>query len=150
MSSEGLDVIVVDDEPVVCESIAELIEHFYAWGNVYAFTDVDEAVSHCLRAPTGVGIFVVDVMLGGKSGFSFLEDIQDKYPMAQGDTIMITGHANDDVVNMCIASGVNYLLEKPIKPYALQLSVRAIVAKYLRFAKKLLEDPELAESIREF
>jgi hypothetical protein len=60
---------------------------------------------------------------------------------------MISGNASDDVVNMCLASNVNYLLEKPIKPYALQLSVRSITAKYLDFAKKLLQDSAFAESV---
>jgi len=48
---------------------------------------------------------------------------------------------------MCLASNVNYLLEKPLKPYALQLAVRAITAKYLDFAKKLLIDQRFAENV---
>jgi hypothetical protein len=60
---------------------------------------------------------------------------------------MISGKASEDVVDMCLASNVTYLLEKPVKPYALQLAVRAITAKYLNFAKKLLRDPSLAQSI---
>jgi hypothetical protein len=48
---------------------------------------------------------------------------------------------------MCLASNVNYLLEKPLKPYALQLAVRAITAKYLDFAKKLLQDQGFAENV---
>jgi hypothetical protein len=42
---------------------------------------------------------------------------------------------------------VYHLLEKPVRPYALQLAVRAIVMKYVKFAKKLLSDTELAEII---
>ena len=60
---------------------------------------------------------------------------------------LLEGNANDDVVNMCLASNVNYLLEKPLKPYALQLAVRAITAKYLDFAKKLLKDQRYAENV---
>lgn len=148
--SDGLDVIVLDDEPGVCEVISEIIKRFYTWGDVFAFTDRDEAIEYCLNREIGVAIFVVDVFLGGRSGFYFLDVISEKFFTAHGDTIMITGNASDDVVNMCVASGVNYLLEKPIKPYALQLSVRAIVEKYHRFAKKLLEDPDFADSIRKF
>jgi hypothetical protein len=48
---------------------------------------------------------------------------------------------------MCLASRVNYLLEKPIKPYALQLAVKAITGKYLNFAKKLLQDSTYAADI---
>jgi len=145
--SDGLDVIVLDDDPGICEVIAELIESFYTWGNVHYFSDPEQAMSFCLERNIGVAIFVVDVFLGGLSGFYFLDAIEGKYPTAHEDTIIISGNASDDVVNMCLASKVNYLLEKPVKPYALQLAVRAITAKYLDFAKKILQDSDFAEHV---
>jgi len=145
--SDGLDVIILDDDPGICEIIAELIDSFYTWGKVYSFSNPDEAIDFCLNRDIGVAIFVIDVFLGGLSGFYFLDAIEQKYPTAHEDTIIISGHASDDVVNMCLASNVNYLLEKPLKPYALQLAVRAIIAKYLDFAKKLLKDPGFAENV---
>jgi CheY-like chemotaxis protein len=145
--SDGLDVIVLDDDRGICEIISELIESFYSWGKVYPFSDPEEAIRFCLQRNIGVAIFVVDVFLGGLSGFHFLDAIEDKYPTAYEDAIMISGNASDDVVNMCLASNVNYLLEKPLKPYALQLAVRAITAKYLEFAKKLMEDSGFAENV---
>ena len=145
--SDGLDVIVVDDDPGICEIIAELIESFYTWGKVYSFSNPDKAIAFCLDRDIGVAIFVVDVFLGGLSGFYFLDAIEQKYPTVHEDTIIISGNASDDVVNMCLASNVNYLIEKPLKPYALQLAVRAITAKYLEFAKKLLKDERYAENV---
>ncbi len=145
--SDGLDVIVIDDDPGICEIIAELIESFYTWGKVYCFSKPDEAIAFCLNRDIGVAIFVVDVFLEGLSGFYFLDAIEQKYPTAHEDTIIISGNASDDVVNMCLASNVNHLLEKPLKPYALQLAVRAITAKYLDFAKKLLQDRRFAENV---
>jgi len=146
----GLDVIIVDDEPSVCEVIHGIIKRFYTWGDVLAITNADEAIAYCLSRDTGIAVFVVDVFLGEKSGFYLLNMIEKKFPTIYQDTIMITGNASDDVVNMCVASDVNYLLEKPIKPFALQLAVRAIVAKYLKFAKKLLQDPAFAKSVAKF
>jgi DNA-binding NtrC family response regulator len=145
--SDGLDVIVLDDDPGICEIIAELIESFYTWGKVQYFSNPNEATDFCLNRDIGVAIFVVDVFLGGLSGFYFLDAIEQKYPTAHEDTIIISGKASDDVVNMCLASNVNYLLEKPLKPYALQLAVRAITGKYLDFAKKLLQDQRFAENV---
>ncbi|HQJ09845.1 MAG TPA: response regulator, partial [Deltaproteobacteria bacterium] len=117
------------------------------WGDVTTSTDVDKAISYCLSRPGSVMIFVLDVFVGPSNGFTFLDAISEKYPNACHDTIMITGNANDDVVDMCVASGVNHLLEKPIKPYALQLAIRSIVSKYIKFAKLLLNNPEFAGSI---
>jgi CheY-like chemotaxis protein len=145
--SDGLDVIVLDDDPGICQVIAELIESFYSWGRVHCFSNPDEAITFCLDREIGVAIFVVDVFLGGLSGFYFLDAIEGTFPTAHEDTIMISGNASDDVVNMCLASNVNYLLEKPMKPYALQLAVRSVTAKYLDFAKKLMQDQRFAENV---
>ena len=145
--SDGLDVIILDDDPGISEVVSELIESFYTWGKVYSFSDPDKAILFCLERDIGVAIFVIDVFLGGLSGFYFLDAIESKYPTAHEDAIIISGNASDDVVNMCLASNVNYLLEKPVKPYALQLAVRAITAKYLDFAKKLMQDTGFAESV---
>ncbi len=145
--SEGLDVIIVDDDPSVCELIETTVKRFYTWGDVIAFNNTDEAMAYCKGREIGVAIFIVDVFLGGVSGFYFLDTIEEKFPTAHSDAIIITGNASDDIVNMCIASEVNHLLEKPIKPYALQLAVRAIAEKYLKFAKKLFQDPDFARNV---
>ena len=145
--SDGLDILIIDDEKEVCDILASHIEKFYTWGDVTTCTDVGRAISYCKSRPGSIMIFVLDVFVGESNGFLFLDAIADKYPNAYHDTIMITGNANDDVVDMCVASGVNHLLEKPVRPYALQLAVRSIVSKYLKFAKMLLNDPEFAESI---
>lgn len=145
--SNGLDVIVIDDDKGICDIIKELVESFYSWGDVISFSNADKAIDYCLQRDVGVAIFIIDVFLGGLSGFYFLDAIEKKFPSAHEDSIIISGNASDDVVNMCLASRVNYLLEKPVKPYALQLAVRAITGKYLEFAKKLLQDSTYADSI---
>jgi len=145
--ADGLDVIIVDDDPEVCLVLSKIIKNFYVWGEVVSYTDVDEAIAACLSREIGLAIFVVDVFLGGKSGFFFLDALENKFSSVYEDTIIITGKADDDIVDMCVASNVNYLLEKPIKAYALQLSVRSIVTKYMNFSKKILHDPVFAESV---
>jgi DNA-binding NtrC family response regulator len=145
--ADGLDVIVVDDDPTVCELVTTVVKRFYTWGDVISFSDSKKAIQFCLEREIGVAIFIVDVFLGGVSGFFFLDSIEEKFPTAHSDAIIITGNASDDIVNMCIASDVNHLLEKPLKPYALQLAVRAIAEKYLKFAKKLFQDPDFAKNV---
>ena len=120
--AEGLDVIIVDDDPNVCELIATVVKRFYTWGDIIPFSNSEDAIKFCLDRDVGVAIFIVDVFLGGVSGFYFLDAIEEKFPTAHSDAIVITGNASDDIVNMCIASDVNHLLEKPIKPYARPLS----------------------------
>jgi CheY-like chemotaxis protein len=148
--SDNLDVIIVDDDPTVCEVITSIVKRFYTWGEVLSFTDSDEAVDYCKSMDSGVAVFILDVFMGNETGFGFLDRIADKFAMAYEDTIIITGNASDDIVNMCVASDITFLIEKPIEPYALQLAVRAIIGKYLRFAKKLLSNPAFAEAIAGF
>lgn len=147
---DGLDVIILDDDPDVCELISSVVKRFYTWGKVFSFTDIEAATTYCHGRDVGVAIFIVDVFLRGMSGFYFLDVIEKKFPTAHADAIIITGNASDDVVNMCVASDVNHLLEKPIKPYALQLAVRAITEKYLKFAQRIFRDPEYAKRIPRF
>jgi response regulator of citrate/malate metabolism len=143
----GLDIIIVDDDPAVCESLSLLIKKFYTWGEVISFTDSEKARDFCLSQDVGMAIFVLDVFMGNQTGFSFLDSITEKFPMAYEDSIIITGNASDDIVNMCIAADITYLLQKPIEFYSLQLAVRAIVAKYIKFARKLLKSPELIDAL---
>lgn len=148
--SDGLDVIIVDDEPDVCQLLKDIVSRFYVWGEVIAFSDSDEALAYCMTRDSSLAIFIVDIFLKGKSGFLFLDTVSEKYPTAHEDAVVITGNASDDIVNMCVASDVNHLLEKPVRPYALQLAVRSITNKYLKFAKKLLQDASFAESVARF
>lgn len=145
--SDGLDVIIIDDDPNVCKTIYDIIAGFYMWGNIIDFVDVDEALSYCQGCDIGVGIFIIDVVLCGENGFDLIKKIEGKFPSIYEDTIIITGNASDEIVNRCISSNVNYLLEKPIMPYVLQLAVKAIAMKYLTYAKQLFRDPIHAASV---
>ncbi|MGB2687726.1 MAG: response regulator [Desulfobacterales bacterium] len=143
-----LDVIIVDDDPSICKMISNIIKSFYIWGEVISFTDIDEAIAYCTGRDMGVAVFVLDVYLGEKSGFDFLDQIVERFPSAREDTIIITGNASNEVVNRCISSDVTYLLEKPIRSYALQLAVRAIVMKYIKFAKRLFQNSTFAARVK--
>lgn len=145
--SDNLDVIVLDDDPQMCSLIAEILKGFYVWGDVHSFTKFNEALAFCKKKKLGVAIFILDVYLDKKTAFDFLDQISDQCAWASEDTVIITGNASDDVVNMCIASNITYLIEKPMKAYTLKLAVRAIVGKYLRFAKRLLGDSDYADSV---
>lgn len=148
--SDGLDVIIIDRDAKSCEAIAKIVNQFYTWGDVLVFSDIEEAGYYCLNREVGIAIFILEVFQGEKTAFAFLESIAAKYPAAAEDTIMVTAHASDDVVDMCILSDINQLLEKPIRPYALQFAVRSITSKYLNFTKRLREDPSFCRECEKF
>jgi response regulator of citrate/malate metabolism len=148
--SDNLDVIILDDEPLICSLIKEKLRSFYVWGDIYSFTNIEEALSFCKQKKLGVAIFILDVFLDEQTCFGFLDEISDKFAWASEDTIIITGNASDEIVDMCVASNITYLIEKPIKTYTLKLAVWAIVSKYIRFAKRMMRDPAFAESVAKF
>jgi DNA-binding NtrC family response regulator len=143
----GLDVIIVDDDPSVCEVVSHMIRRFYTWGDVRHFTKAEDAIQYCLKQKYGVAIFILDIMMGNETGFDLLDAISEKYPMAYEDTIIITGNASDEVVQMCVSLDITHLIEKPIRLHTLQMAVRSIVSKYTKFAKRLIMDPSLAETL---
>jgi CheY-like chemotaxis protein len=143
----GLDLIIVDDDPAVCEVVSHMIRRFYTWGEVRPFTSAEKAIQYCLKQKYGVAIFILDIMMGKETGFDLLDAISEKYPMAYEDTIIITGNASDEVVQMCVSLDITYLIEKPIRLHTLQMAVRSIVAKYTKFAKRVMMDPALAETL---
>ena len=143
----GLNVIVVDDDRDVLAFLQEVLESFYIWGDVLAFDDQEAAAAYCLEQPPGVAVFILDVYLGSCTAFDFLDRVRARFPMAPQDAVIITGNASDEVVNACVEADITHLLEKPMRPYALQLAVRSIVSKYIKFARRLLTDPDFADRL---
>jgi len=142
--SQELDVIIVEEDPSICRVISNIIKGFYIWGDMISFTDIDDAVANCM----GLAVFVLDIYVGVKSGFDFLDQIGERFPSAREDTIIITGNASNEVVNRCISSDITYLLEKPIRSYALQSAVRVIAMKYIKFAKRLFQNPTFSARVK--
>lgn len=79
--SKELDVIIVDDDPSICKVISNIIKSFYMWGEVISFTDIDEAIAYCMGRDMGVAVFVLDIYLGEKSGFTFLTKLWKGFPL---------------------------------------------------------------------
>jgi len=80
--SGGLDLIIIDDDSSVCNIISDIVKSFYTWGDVICFVDVDEALSYCQGRDIGVGIFIIDVFLGGQSGFDFIKKIEKNFHLS--------------------------------------------------------------------
>ncbi|MFC1533500.1 hypothetical protein ACFL7M_09080 [Thermodesulfobacteriota bacterium] len=54
---EGINVIIVDNDPEVSEVISNTVKRFYVWGEDLVFTDVEEATAYCRNQESGVAIF---------------------------------------------------------------------------------------------
>ncbi|KMY66106.1 hypothetical protein AAU61_19380 [Desulfocarbo indianensis] len=147
--AEGLDIIVVDDDRDVLECLEQSLRQFCKWGEIFCFNDAIQAKIYCEHRQTNMALFILDVFMGSYNAFDFLNEIKVKFPLAAHDTVMITGMADQKVVDLCLESGVNHLLIKPLDYYSLQFSIRSIMAKYLWFANHLNSDPSFARLLEE-
>jgi DNA-binding NtrC family response regulator len=144
----SLDVVVLDDQPEVCEVLSDMLRGFYTWGEIRSFTDPYAAKEHCMAAGSSLAVFVVDVFLEeGLTAFDFLGSLGPKFPMAFQDSIIITGRASEEVVDLCMREEVAFLLEKPVEMYALRFAVRSIVSRYHKFARRIMRDPVFAQDV---
>ncbi|MBW2066883.1 MAG: response regulator [Deltaproteobacteria bacterium] len=143
--SNGLKIIVLEDDPGVCGILSDMIRGFYTWGQVVSFTNPADAISYCRGLKEDVALFVLDVFLKDLTCFEFLDGISDKFPMAYENSIIISGYASEDVVNMCTASDIRHFLEKPVSLYALQHAVLNTVSRYIRWASKFCKCPGLSD-----
>jgi DNA-binding NarL/FixJ family response regulator len=141
----GLDIIIVDNSKSICEAIARMANRFYTYGGIHSFTNPDEALSYCMSRKYGIAVFIVDVFLGGRTGFAFLDELSERYQSIYQDSIITADNATGDLVDMCTKSEVYHLLEKPIGKYSLELAIRSIAMKYIRFAEAMQNDPEFAK-----
>ena len=146
--SWALEVIILDDNQVVAEMLQEMVERFYTWGRVHSFTTISRARGFCLEREARVAIFVLDANLENGTGLGFVESLAEEYPLAPEDTVIVTGMANEEIVERCLELGITHLLEKPVSPYGLELAVRSVVARYTNFLKILSQDPAFEEMVK--
>lgn len=98
--------LVVDDDRAVAESLRKLLraENF----NVLTAADAAEAIRHFRDRP--IDLVVLDVNLGGDSGWAVFQTMQEINPSVP--TVVITAEWGQR--GRAIAAGAEALIEKPI------------------------------------
>src|SRR5689334_20206391 len=107
----GATLLLVDDEPLVRESLAE-----YLIGEGYELKvaeSEDEALDLALKLHPSV--VISDLMLGKGSGISLFNKIKKESPGADDPCcILMTGHGTMDNAIEAIRAGVDDYLVKPV------------------------------------
>jgi two-component system response regulator HydG len=102
-----VDVLVVDDEPVVADAIRLVLAD--AGLGVAAVTDAEAALAH--PALARCRLVICDVMLPGLSGLDALRAIRARRPGLP--VVMTTGYATPEQEDLLLASGATAFLPKP-------------------------------------
>jgi len=111
-----LNVLVVDDEPQIRELVAQCLAIIGA--SVTVADSARAAIKEVERVRPD--IILLDLIMPGRDGFDFLNDLHELGPSRGADTpvVVVTGQRNSDVEAQIRAAGFGYLA-KPFTPLAL-------------------------------
>src|SRR5919197_1741945 len=115
-------VLVVDDEPVVCDVLARYLKR--DGFEVDTAADGDDALA-CFEA-TRPDLVVLDLMLPRRDGFEVFRQIRSR---SQSPVIMLTarGEVTDRIVGL--ETGADDYISKPFSPSEVAARVRAVLRR---------------------
>src|SRR6516165_3136797 len=133
--------LVVDDEPDVCDSVQDLLRREF---RVLKAHSADEG--YRLMQEEEVHIVMSDQRMPQITGVELLAKVKSKYPYAV--RMLFTGFADLDSVIAAINQGHIFgFLKKPWQPEALETAVRQAAAEYDRLTIVERERERLLELI---
>lgn len=145
-ASRKRTLLVVDDEPDVCQSVADLLRRHF---NVLQATSADEGIR--LMQEHEVNIIITDQRMPQISGVEFLTKAKSNYPHAI--RMLFTGYADLDAIIAAINQGhIFRFIKKPWQPEELEAAVREAAAEYdqiVRHEEELTRLNEIVVELRQ-
>jgi DNA-binding NtrC family response regulator len=128
MSSRG-EVLVLDDEPIVCQRLKEQLEKndFY----VETFTDSQAAVDRL--ADKRFDVVVTDLKMRGPTGLDVMHFVRRQGKGTQ--VVIITGYGSSEAMREAEFSGAFEFIPKPFQMETLTRVVTKAVAKGRKLGK---------------
>ena len=118
MKQEDWDVLVVDDEPVVCDAISLVLAREGV--RVALAPSAEAALVH--PALPGCRLVVTDLMLPGRSGIDLVRAIHVIHPALP--VVVISGYATRENAGRALEAGATAFLAKPFDTSELLAVVR--------------------------
>jgi len=116
-------ILVVDDEPIVRESIRDWLQEA---GHIVVTAETGEQALEILNH-TEIQVIILDIRLPGRTGISILREIHQQKPSIQ--IIIITAYPSSDLTNEVMKLGAFDYMVKPIIPDDLEKLVNEAVRK---------------------
>ena len=108
MMSEMIRILVVDDNPDMAETLADILE--LKGFSVHAAASGAEALEILQDQP--VDILLTDVKMPGMNGLELYRETRKLYPRLI--TIFMTAYSADELIQQGMAEGVKTILDKPL------------------------------------
>ncbi|WP_442596533.1 response regulator transcription factor [Neobacillus sp. D3-1R] len=119
-----MNVLLVDDEPIVLEQLEYFIKPLCPMWNLYTTMDGSQALH--LSKQHHFHLAFLDIEMPGKSGLELAKELKEKF---EGISIVIiTAHQEFDYAKRAIQIGVNDFLTKPI----IESELKEVIQKYAR------------------
>ena len=106
--SETIRILVVDDNPAMAETLADILE--MKGFIVQAAASGAEALEILRKQP--IDILLTDVKMPGMNGLELYRETRKAYPKLV--TIFMTAYTADEFIRQGMAEGVKTILDKPV------------------------------------
>ncbi len=116
-----LQVLLLDDEPMVLRSVARLVSSVEPTWGVFSAGSGEEAIRIIEQHPVDVVLSDLNLGIPGLSGAEFLGYVQERHPEIV--RVVITGQATPDIVQRSVPVA-HMLLQKPFERRDLRAQLR--------------------------
>lgn len=120
-------IMIVDDIAINTKLLAKLLEPA-CFKAVHQFNNSQQALDSLLEGERP-DIVLLDVMMPGVDGFSFLAAVRERYSMDEVSVIMVSAVSESEEVMRATNMGANDYLTKPINAKRLYASIAAQIGK---------------------
>ena len=118
--SQPLRVLVVDDEPSICQALALL----FRWHGIDVVTALSAAEAVRIISETRLDVLLIDLRLRDARGDSVFRAAVERDPSYRERTLFMTGDITAEAERIIAATNCPYLR----KPFDITLAVQAIAA----------------------
>jgi twitching motility two-component system response regulator PilH len=118
-------VLVVDDDPTICEVLATRLEH-QGFRTLKCGRGIEGLALARQERPS---LVVLDIRLPDIDGLAVCEVLADDPETCAIPVIILSGQEDPDLVRRCRAAGCHYFLHKPYDPNALLTLIRHAIGE---------------------
>ena len=143
ISTDKMTVLVVDDEPDLCDVVAEMLRPSY---NVLKASSATDGFR--VMQDNEVHIIITDQRMPTITGVEFLSKVRVRNPLAV--RMLFSGYIDVDTIISAINQGhIFRFLKKPYRGEFLEASVRDAADEYLRLVAQIEENDRMRKRVLE-
>jgi DNA-binding NtrC family response regulator len=125
-------ILIVDDDPVITESLAELLR---AHGHEVCAAPGESEAKNILDQDHGIQIVISDIALPGPSGLELLKHIRARHPAVA--VILLTGYGSVEAAVQALRLGAVDFLTKPVAEEELRQAIERALRKQVLMAERV-------------